>query len=131
MERITALAHARQAETFNPSAVEHPAEDKQKKLKRRVSLGAAINAETGEVLESGVEGLDAGGEILSRVAGRRHSTRTHTVANTSAADIRARDEVRKVSSSYGRCSSRVSVVACLAIIHPEAREDPDEGPNPI
>ncbi|PIL30774.1 transcription factor [Ganoderma sinense ZZ0214-1] len=57
LERITALAHARQAATFNPTVVA-PSPDKpkgEKKLKRRVSLGIVVNAETGEVLEGGIE----------------------------------------------------------------------------
>lgn len=58
-----------------------------------------MNAETGEVLD---EAMDVGDvtEPQTPLAGgrtRRHSTRTHTVANTSATVNRVKDEVRKVS----------------------------------
>lgn len=96
---MTARAHAQQAATFNPSTIGPTDQDKQKaekKLKRRVSLGFAVNAETGEVLDGGEETPDANAPVTLSTRGRRHSTRTHTVANTSATVSRVRDEVLKV-----------------------------------
>ncbi|KAH9939033.1 YL1 nuclear protein-domain-containing protein [Epithele typhae] len=99
LERVTALAHARQAATFNPAASAPPPPEKpkgEKKLNRRVSLGFAVNAETGEVLEAGGEADEASTPVSA--IGRRHSLRAQTLANTSATFSRARDEVRKQSS---------------------------------
>ncbi|KAG6830852.1 hypothetical protein H0H87_006912 [Tephrocybe sp. NHM501043] len=50
LERATAAAHARQKVTFNPEAEASTSTAKLKGTKRRVSLGVAFNAETGEVL---------------------------------------------------------------------------------
>ncbi|KAI0717508.1 YL1 nuclear protein-domain-containing protein [Cerioporus squamosus] len=109
LERVTALAHARQAATFNPSTIAPPPPDKQKaqkKISRRVSLGIAVNVETGEVLEGGEnEDATASAAVLTP-GGRRHSTRTHTVANTSATVSRVRDEVRKQSSTPKRAKTK-------------------------
>ncbi|RDX51558.1 hypothetical protein OH76DRAFT_1401445 [Lentinus brumalis] len=110
LERVTALAHARQAATFNPSTIEPPPSDQQKvqkKLSRRVSLGIAVNVETGEVFEGG-ENEDANASAAVSIPGRRrHSTRTHTVANTSATVSRVRDEVRKQSSAPKRAKTKI------------------------
>ncbi|KAI1790488.1 YL1 nuclear protein-domain-containing protein [Ganoderma leucocontextum] len=109
LERITALAHARQAATFNPTAIA-PSLDKpkgEKKLKRRVSLGIAVNAETGEVLEGGIETEEVSASVTPVGAGKRHSTRTHTVANTSATFSRARDELRKQASIPKRTKTQL------------------------
>ncbi|RPD70828.1 hypothetical protein L226DRAFT_469597 [Lentinus tigrinus ALCF2SS1-7] len=116
LERVTALAHARQAATFNPSTIAPPPPDEQKvqkKLSRRVSLGFAVNAETGEVLEGG-EAEDAieSGTVLTR----RHSMRTHTVANTSATVSRVRDEVRKQSSAPKRAKSIIKAPTQVELI---------------
>ncbi|KAI0757544.1 YL1 nuclear protein-domain-containing protein [Daedaleopsis nitida] len=105
LERVTALAHAQQAATFNPTTIAPPDPEKQKagkKIKRRVSLGFAVNVETGEVLD---EVMDAGD--ATETAGRRHSTRTHTVANTSATVNRVKDEVRKQSSTPKRVKTKI------------------------
>ncbi|KAH9850570.1 YL1 nuclear protein-domain-containing protein [Lenzites betulinus] len=106
LERITALAHARQAATFNPELIAPPDKEKTtKKIRRRVSLGVAVDAETGEVTS-----LEAGAaedvESASAALGRRHSTRTHTVANTSATVSRVKDEERKQSSAPKRAKSK-------------------------
>ncbi|KAG6829901.1 hypothetical protein H0H92_003034 [Tricholoma furcatifolium] len=76
VERATAAAHARQKVTFNPQDEElTPKLPKQKDLKRRVSLGPVVNAETGEVLP----------DERSHPKKKRHSERKHTILNTSAA----------------------------------------------
>jgi hypothetical protein len=71
VERTVALAHARQRVTFNPETYDDAAEETSSmvaKKKRRVSLGLAIDAETGEVINNA----------------QRQSRRSHTVLNTSA-----------------------------------------------
>ncbi|EJF58834.1 hypothetical protein DICSQDRAFT_109720 [Dichomitus squalens LYAD-421 SS1] len=109
LERITALAHARQAATFNPTSIAPTPERPkgEKKLKRRVSLGVAVNAETGEVLEGGAETEEPDAPATPVTGGKRHSTRTHTVANTSATFSRARDELRKQASIPKRAKTKI------------------------
>ncbi|KAI0089904.1 YL1 nuclear protein-domain-containing protein [Irpex rosettiformis] len=83
LERITAAAHARQKATFNPEAIVAPVTKlTSAKLNRRVSLGTAVDAETGAVLEGG----------------KRKSSRRHTMMNSSMTQIRAKDELEKKSS---------------------------------
>jgi hypothetical protein len=83
--KATALAHDRQKVTFDPQHVQPKAQQQHQKasgskLKRRVSLGLVVNAETGEVLKS-----------------KRHSMRRHTVMNTSETVIRMKkSEARRV-----------------------------------
>lgn len=83
LDKVTAAAHARQKATFNPqsqapsSSTSAPPD----KMRRRVSLGVAVNAETGEILERR----------------KRHSQRRHTMLNTSLTVERMKDaEERKV-----------------------------------
>ncbi|KAI0641089.1 YL1 nuclear protein-domain-containing protein [Trametes meyenii] len=116
LERVTALAHARQAATFNPELIAPPEIDRtEKKIRRRVSLGVAVDAETGEVTS-----LEAGpleeAESTSAALVRRHSTRTHTVANTSATVSRVRDEERKQSSAPKRIKSKIKALTQAELI---------------
>ncbi|KAG2049133.1 hypothetical protein BDR06DRAFT_961850 [Suillus hirtellus] len=83
VEKATAAAHARHRVTFNPQAEiseKRPNKEAQK-LKRRVSLGVAVNAETGEVIEGGTR--------------QRQSQRSHTIMNTSATVNRMKDAEEK------------------------------------
>ncbi|CDO71734.1 hypothetical protein BN946_scf184920.g18, partial [Trametes cinnabarina] len=110
LERITALAHARQADTFNPQLSAPPEKEKgEKRPRRRVSLGVAVDAETGEVTS-----LDTGAveeaESASAALGRRHSMRAHTVANTSATVNRVKDEERKQFSAPKRTKSKTKML---------------------
>ena len=88
VEKATAAAHARQRVTFNPqaevSSLKHNKEAQ--KLKRRVSLGVAVNVETGEVIEGGTR--------------QRQSQRSHTIMNTSATVNRMKDAEEKRVSQY-------------------------------
>jgi len=71
VERAAAAAHARQKVTFNPEIYDDAVEETSSvaaKKKRRVSLGLAIDAETGEVINNA----------------QRQSRRSHTILNTSA-----------------------------------------------
>ncbi|KIJ04804.1 hypothetical protein PAXINDRAFT_104010 [Paxillus involutus ATCC 200175] len=88
VEKATAAAHARQRVTFNPEGVSSQSKRKAtQKTKRRVSLGVAVNAETGEVIEgSGTIGV------------KRHSQRRHTIMNTSATVNRMKDAEEKKAS---------------------------------
>lgn len=80
LEKATDAAHARNKATFNPQATTVP----KPKPKRRVALGGAVNAATGET-------------IAERPLGHRQSMRKHTVLNTSLTETRLkRSEERKV-----------------------------------
>ncbi|KAI9452182.1 YL1 nuclear protein-domain-containing protein [Lactarius psammicola] len=85
VERAAAVAHARQKVTFNPEIYEDPAEDTSSmaaKKKRRVSLGLAIDAETGEVINNA----------------QRQSRRSHTILNTSATAQRMKKDAEDKKS---------------------------------
>lgn len=83
LDRVTAAAHERHKASFNPQL--HDVQDadlSSTRLKRRVSMGSVIDAETGEAVEGS----------------KRHSRRTHTMLNTSETAIRVKDaEVKKAS----------------------------------
>ncbi|KAF8132462.1 YL1 nuclear protein-domain-containing protein [Boletus edulis] len=83
VEKATAAAHARQRVTFNPGAT--PSRPRTQKPKRRVSLGVVVDAETGEVIESGA----------GPVGVKRKSQRRHTILNTSATVNRIKDAEEK------------------------------------
>ncbi|KAJ7726064.1 YL1 nuclear protein-domain-containing protein [Mycena maculata] len=68
LEKATSLAHARNKATFEPSSPP-------KKTRRRVALGGAVNAATGEA-------------IAERPTAHRQSLRAHTVLNTSLTETR-------------------------------------------
>lgn len=86
LAKTTAAAHARQKATFSPQLVDTPKVQAQAKIKRRVSLGVAINAETGEVIEQK----------------KRHSSRRHTMLNTSETINRVKDAEEKKVRVYSR-----------------------------
>ncbi|KAF9235858.1 YL1 nuclear protein-domain-containing protein [Melanogaster broomeanus] len=88
VEKATAAAHARQRVTFDPEVISSQRKQKpSQKKKRYVSLGVAVNAETGEVIEgSGTIGV------------KRQSRRTHTIMNTSATVNRMKDAEEKKAS---------------------------------
>ncbi|KAI0761163.1 hypothetical protein BD413DRAFT_248733 [Trametes elegans] len=116
LDRITALAHARQAATFNPEFIAPSEKEKtEKKIRRRVSMGVAVDAETGEVttLEPDVT-IDP--ESASTALRRRHSMRTHTVANTTATVSRVRDEERKQSSAPKRTKTKIKALTQAQLI---------------
>ncbi|KAJ3751220.1 YL1 nuclear protein-domain-containing protein [Lentinula detonsa] len=91
-ERAAAAAHARQKITFNPTATSEgavPSTPKTKpKRKPRVSLGFAINAETGEVIADNDEDKDGHNseseaeEGTVRTRTKRSSKRQTTIQNT-------------------------------------------------
>jgi len=88
LDKVTAAAHAKHKATFNPQAQAATATPKPKELRRRVSLGLAVNAETGEVVVPGK------GSPLKK---NRHSQRKHTILSTSAHVKRMkRSEEKKV-----------------------------------
>ncbi|KAF8498991.1 YL1 nuclear protein-domain-containing protein [Russula emetica] len=85
VERTAALAHARQRVTFNPETYDDAVEETSSmvaKKKRRVSLGLAIDAETGEVINNA----------------QRQSRRSHTVLNTSATAQRMKKDAEDKKS---------------------------------
>ncbi|TFY77155.1 hypothetical protein EWM64_g6860 [Hericium alpestre] len=99
VEKATAIAHARQKVTFNPEAYEIVSTPEKstlpEKKKRRVSLGLAINAETGEVVTSA----------------KRQSRRSHTMVNTKAAYTRMLDEEEKKSALPKRAKVKARVLS--------------------
>lgn len=84
--RAAAAAHARLRVTFNPEIYDDVIEETSMvaKKKRRVSLGLAIDAETGEVINNA----------------QRQSRRSHTILNTSATALRMKKDAedKKVRS---------------------------------
>lgn len=94
LEKITAAAHARQKATFNPdlSTNDEPKAVAPSKMKRKVSMGVVVDAETGAVVESG----------------KRQSQRSLTRLNTSMTDLRAKDEMEKKVYSPFCCHSESS-----------------------
>ncbi|KZT24716.1 YL1-domain-containing protein [Neolentinus lepideus HHB14362 ss-1] len=86
VERAVASANARQRVTFNPqpqAASDVLSQAKTPKPKRRVSLGVAIDVETGEVMDSGAQ---------------RRSSRTHTMLNRTVTANRIKNaEERRAS----------------------------------
>ncbi|CCM06488.1 uncharacterized protein FIBRA_08757 [Fibroporia radiculosa] len=81
LDRVTALAHARHKATFHPQEYTST-QSGSAKLKRRVSLGLVVDAETGEVIEQA----------------KRQSRRMHTMLNTSATVNRMKDAEEKKST---------------------------------
>lgn len=83
MEKVTAAADARLRVTFNPAAAISDRAYQKSKPKRRVSLGLAINAETGEVIATdGTTAVEEEGSAASSQMKIRHSRRAHTMQNT-------------------------------------------------
>ncbi|KAJ6620133.1 YL1 nuclear protein-domain-containing protein [Mycena sp. CBHHK59/15] len=84
LEKATDAAYERNKATFNPQA--EASSSKPAKSKRRVSLGVAVNAETGEVISG------------ERPTANRQSQRKHTILNTSLTEKRLkRSEERKAA----------------------------------
>ncbi|KAJ7674158.1 YL1 nuclear protein-domain-containing protein [Mycena rosella] len=101
LEKATDAAHARNKATFDPQAAATP----RPKPKRRVALGGAVNAATGEA-------------IAERPTAHRQSMRKHTVLNTSLTETRLkRSEERKASQApkkprpEGRAVSQAELIA--------------------
>ncbi|KII94448.1 hypothetical protein PLICRDRAFT_88667 [Plicaturopsis crispa FD-325 SS-3] len=96
IDRATATAHARQKVTFNPEAgpSSPKASASAKRPQRRVSLGLATNAETGEVI----------------VHGKRQSRRRHTILNTSATVRRVKRAEEKKASVPKKTKSEERVI---------------------
>ncbi|KAJ6577256.1 YL1 nuclear protein-domain-containing protein [Mycena capillaripes] len=87
LEKATDAAHARNKATFDPQAASTPP-----KPKRRVALGGAVNAATGETIFE----RDGG----QRPTAHRQSMRKHTVLNTSLTETRLkRSEEKKASQT--------------------------------
>ncbi|OBZ78578.1 MutS 4 [Grifola frondosa] len=80
LDQVTAAAHARHKATFNPDTTLTAKPPTVGKVKRRVSMGVAIDVETGEIMS------------------KRHSSRRHTMLNTSATVLRMRDAEEKKSA---------------------------------
>ncbi|KAJ7475652.1 YL1 nuclear protein-domain-containing protein [Mycena latifolia] len=99
LEKATEAAHARNKATFDPQATATP------KQKRRVALGGAVNAVTGEA-------------IVGRRPAHRQSMRKHTVLNTSLTETRLkRSEEKKAAQApkkprpEGRTASQAELIA--------------------
>jgi hypothetical protein len=108
LARSTALAHERQRVTFEPQATPAQQTESQDsgtvlkiKPKRRVSLGFAVDVETGEVVEG--------------VTAKRQSQRKHTVMNTS-------ETVNRLKKSEAK-----RVRALLSVEHSPLNQLPQPG----
>ncbi|KAG5636002.1 hypothetical protein H0H81_009429 [Sphagnurus paluster] len=103
VERATAAAHTKHRVTFNPDASTAASaststpkpkpKNKDGVERRRVSLGGAVNAETGEVLR---EHMDA---LTPSPKKKRHSQRRHTILNTSETATRIRHSEAKKAAT--------------------------------
>ena len=106
VERVTAAAHMRHQAVFNPGAQEAVAQRKKNlaaaKMKRKVSLGVAVDAETGKPMpiEEELEGGRKEAEQSQR--SRRQSKRKFTVESRTAhiERMRREEEERKVSLHF-------------------------------
>lgn len=85
----------------------------QAKIKRRVSLGVAVNAETGEVIEQK----------------KRHSQRRHTMLNTSETINRVKDAEEKKACLYSSVICNYTHISCLVCIA-EENKDSNESIHP-
>ncbi|KAJ7127190.1 YL1 nuclear protein-domain-containing protein [Mycena epipterygia] len=84
LEKATDAAHARNKATFDPQAIAIPSS------KRRVALGGAVNAATGEAI------AERSGD--QRPTAHRQSMRKHTILNTSLTETRLkRSEEKKAA----------------------------------
>jgi len=83
---VTAAAHAKHKSSFNADIRLSDPKPKAKAKARRVQLGAIVDAETGEVVESISHGV---------ASKKRMSKRKHTVLNTSATVIRQKESEHK------------------------------------
>ncbi|PFH48212.1 hypothetical protein AMATHDRAFT_150375 [Amanita thiersii Skay4041] len=84
LEKVTAAADARLRVTFDPNAMTEIDASQKPKQKRRVSLGLAVNAETGEVIPADEASVPDGQNMStgSGVSKVRQSKRKHTIQNT-------------------------------------------------
>lgn len=65
------------------------------KLKRKVALGAVVDAETGELMRVDVDSTDKPDIAGNSRQSRRRSTRTYTVESRAALNERIRKEVEE------------------------------------
>jgi G3E family GTPase len=120
LDRVTAAAHAKHKATFDPQVAQaRVTTAKSKEIQRRVSLGVAVNAETGEIMRPGKE---------SPGRKKRHSQRKHTIMSTSAHVKRMkRSEEKKVCLSFSTTLSSSQNVYPRRL--PPGKSEPN--PNPI
>ncbi|KAJ6494617.1 YL1 nuclear protein-domain-containing protein [Mycena vitilis] len=105
LEKATGAAHARNKATFDPQG----AQTTPPKTKRRVALGSAVNAATGEII---VERDGA-----QRPIAHRQSMRKHTVLNTSLTETRLkRSEEKKASQTPKKARAEVRTVSQAELI---------------
>ncbi|KAJ7104311.1 YL1 nuclear protein-domain-containing protein [Mycena belliarum] len=100
LEKATDAAHARNKATFGPQDLTSTP-----KVKRRVALGGAVNAVTGET-------------IAERRPAHRQSMRKHTVLNTSLTETRLKHSKEKKAAQApkkprpeGRAASQAELIA--------------------
>ncbi|KAF8207548.1 YL1 nuclear protein-domain-containing protein [Mycena galopus ATCC 62051] len=100
LEKATDAAHARNKATFNPQATAAAPS----KPRRRVALGGAVNAATGET-------------ITERPTAHRQSMRKHTVLNTSLTETRLkRSEEKKASQAPKKARAQVPTISQAELI---------------
>ncbi|KAJ6513450.1 YL1 nuclear protein-domain-containing protein [Mycena sanguinolenta] len=105
LEKATDAAHARNKATFTPQA----AAASQPKPRRRVALGGAVNASTGETI------IERGGE--QRRTAHRQSMRKHTILNTSLTETRLkRSEEKKASQGPKKARAEVPTISQAELI---------------
>ena len=93
---MTAAAHKRHQAVFNTDLQVADTQRKKahaaEKLKRKVALGAVVDAETGEVIPMDVDSTAKVDNVANSRQSRRRSTRTYTVESRAALNERIRKE---------------------------------------
>ncbi|KAJ7250648.1 YL1 nuclear protein-domain-containing protein [Mycena rebaudengoi] len=110
LEKATDAAHARNKVSFNPAlAAASPKPKEPSAKRRRVSLGGAVDAATGEAIPA-----------------HRQSQRKHTILNTSLTETRRRRSEERKATMPKRAPARSAVVLTQAQLMERAL-DAEEG----
>ncbi|VDC07024.1 unnamed protein product [Peniophora sp. CBMAI 1063] len=113
VEKATAAAAARQRVTFNPTAHEDTSAREPPKQKRRVSLGVAIDAATGEVVPPSPASPSAAQPLQKRQSGRSlaQQARTASLKRLASEEERARVAPRRRSIVKVKAPTQAELLA--------------------
>ena len=113
VEKATAAAAARQRVTFNPTAHEDTLVRKPPKQKRRVSLGVAIDAATGEVVPPSPASPSSSQPLQKRQSGRAlaQQARTASLKRLASEEERARIAPRRRSIVKTKAPTQAELLA--------------------
>lgn len=113
VEKATAAAAVRQRVTFNPTAHEDSPAREPPKQKRRVSLGVAIDAATGEVVPPSPASPSGSQPLQKRQSGRAlaQQARTASLKRLASEEERARVAPRRRSIVKVKAPSQAELLA--------------------